>query len=115
MDETDAWDNTVVIFTADHGDQCGSHGLRSKGPWNYEETMRIPLYVVAPGITSPGSVTDAMMSPVDLAATICELGGINQMKLIYLAGRCSPFGKTHRLTVETMFCLPKTGRGMTAC
>jgi len=77
LDETDAWDNTVVIFTADHGDQCGSHGLRSKGPWNYEETMRIPLYVVAPGITSPGSVTDAMMSPVDLAATICELGGIN--------------------------------------
>lgn len=77
LDETDAWDNTIVIFTADHGDQCGSHGLRSKGPWNYEETMRIPLYVVAPGITSPGSVTDAMMSPVDLAATICELGGIN--------------------------------------
>ena len=50
LDETGAWDNTVVIFTADHGDQCGSHGLRSKGPWNYEETMKIPLYVVAPGI-----------------------------------------------------------------
>ena len=76
LDDTDAWDNTVVIFTADHGDQCGSHGLRSKGPWNYEETMRIPLYVVAPGITSPETVCDAMMSPVDLAATICELGGI---------------------------------------
>ena len=39
--------------------------------------MKIPLYIVAPGITSPGSITDAMMSPVDLAATICELGGIN--------------------------------------
>ena len=52
LDDTKAWDNTIVIFTADHGDQCGSHGLRSKGPWNYEETMRIPLYVVAPGITS---------------------------------------------------------------
>jgi len=77
LDKTGAWDNTVVIFTADHGDQCGSHGLRSKGPWNYEETMRIPLYVVAPGITSPGTTTDAMMSPIDLAATICELGGIN--------------------------------------
>ena len=77
LDDTKAWDNTIVIFTADHGDQCGSHGLRSKGPWNYEETMRIPLYVVAPGITKPGTVSDAMMSPVDLAATICELGGIN--------------------------------------
>jgi arylsulfatase len=77
LDDTKAWDNTIVIFTADHGDQCGSHGLRSKGPWNYEETMRIPLYVVAPGITKPGTVSDAMMSPVDLAATICELGGIS--------------------------------------
>ena len=77
LDNTQAWDNTIVIFTADHGDQCGSHGLRSKGPWNYEETMRIPLYVVAPGITKPGTVSDAMMSPVDLAATICELGGID--------------------------------------
>lgn len=71
------WDNTIVIFTADHGDQCGSHGLRTKGPWNYEETMRIPLYVVAPGHTSAGTTTDAMMSPIDLSATICELGGIN--------------------------------------
>jgi arylsulfatase len=78
LDETKSWDNTIVIFTADHGDQCGSHGLRSKGPWNYEETMRIPLYVVAPGITKSGTVTDAMMSPVDLAATICELGGISK-------------------------------------
>ena len=77
LDETDGWGNTIVIFTADHGDQCGSHGLRSKGPWNYEETMRIPLYVVAPGLTTAGTTTDSMMSPIDLAATICELGGID--------------------------------------
>jgi arylsulfatase len=77
LDETDSWDDTIVIFTADHGDQTGSHGLRSKGPWNYEETMRIPLYVVAPGHTTPGASTDAMMSPIDLAATVCELGGID--------------------------------------
>ena len=34
LDDTESWDNTIVIFTADHGDQTGSHGLRSKGPWN---------------------------------------------------------------------------------
>ena len=71
LDDTKAWDNTIVIFTADHGDQCGSHGLRSKGPWNYEETMRIPLYVVAPGITKPGTVTESIMIHVAHAATIC--------------------------------------------
>jgi len=76
LDETGAWENTVVIYTADHGDQCGSHGLRSKGPWNYEETMRIPLYVYAPGITTAGSKTAAMMSHVDLARTIATLGGV---------------------------------------
>ena len=54
------WNDTVIIFTSDHGDQCGSHRLRSKGPWNYQETMRIPLYINAPGITEPGSKTDAM-------------------------------------------------------
>ncbi len=80
LDRNDAWDDTVVIFTADHGDQTGSHGLRTKGPWNYEETMKIPLYVVAPGHTSPGTQSDAMMSPVDLSATICELGGIDASK-----------------------------------
>lgn len=76
LDDTDGWGNTVVIYTADHGDQCGSHGLRSKGPWNYEETMHIPLYVYAPGITTAGSKTAAMLSHVDLARTIASLGGV---------------------------------------
>ena len=43
-----AWDDTVVIFTSDHGDMCGSHGLRSKGPFVYDEIMRVPLYVQGP-------------------------------------------------------------------
>ena len=43
------WDDTVVIFTSDHGDMCGSHGLRSKGPFVYDEIMRVPLYVKVPG------------------------------------------------------------------
>ncbi|MBI2857892.1 MAG: sulfatase-like hydrolase/transferase, partial [Chloroflexi bacterium] len=43
------WDDTIVIFTSDHGDMCGSHGLRSKGPFVYEEITRIPLYVRGPG------------------------------------------------------------------
>ena len=76
IDDTDGWDNTVIIYTADHGDQCGSHGLRSKGPWNYEETMHIPLYIYAPGITTPGSKTNAMLSHVDLARTVADLGGV---------------------------------------
>ena len=40
--------NTIIIFTSDHGDQCGSHKLRSKVPWNYEETMKVSLYITTP-------------------------------------------------------------------
>ncbi|MEE2769122.1 MAG: sulfatase-like hydrolase/transferase [Actinomycetota bacterium] len=77
LDEMDSWDDTIVVFTSDHGDQCGSHQLRSKGPWNYQETMRIPLYIRAPGLTQPGSKYSGLACHVDLARTIAEFGGVN--------------------------------------
>ncbi len=77
MDDIGGWDDTIVIFTSDHGDQCGSQGLRSKGPWNYQESMRIPLYIVAPGLTEAGTSTDALSSHVDLTATIAQLADID--------------------------------------
>ena len=77
LDASGRWDDTIVIFTSDHGDQVGSHGLRSKGPWVYEETMRIPLYVRVPGVTTPGAKTSALATHVDLAATIVSLAGIS--------------------------------------
>ena len=76
LDEVGGWNDTIVIFTSDHGDQCGSHGLRSKGPWNYQETMRIPLYLHIPGQTAPGSKTHALGTHTDLAVTIAELAGV---------------------------------------
>ena len=45
LEESGAYDDTIVIFTSDHGDMCGSHGLRSKGPFVYEEIMHVPCYV----------------------------------------------------------------------
>ena len=77
LEASGAWDDTVVIFTSDHGDMCGSHGLRSKGPFVYDEIMRVPLYVKVPGVTTPGTVTSALGSHVDLAATICALAGVD--------------------------------------
>jgi arylsulfatase len=77
LEESGAWDDTVVIFTSDHGDMCGSHGLRSKGPFVYDEIMRVPLYVRVPGVTRPGTATDALATHVDLAATIGALAGVD--------------------------------------
>ena len=75
LDRTGSADETIVVFTSDHGDQCGSHGLRSKGPWNYQETMRIPLYMRVPGLTVPGTVTRSLTSSIDVTATIADLAG----------------------------------------
>ena len=56
LEETGAYDDTIVIFTSDHGDMCGSHGLRSKGPFVYEEIMHVPCYVQgARASRTPGS------------------------------------------------------------
>lgn len=40
--------NTIIVFTSDHGEYCGSHGLRGKGAGVYEEGIRIPLWVKDP-------------------------------------------------------------------
>jgi arylsulfatase A-like enzyme len=74
LEESGAWDDTIIMFTSDHGDMCGSHGLRSKGPFIYDEIMRVPLYVRVPGAAG-GTITNALASHVDLAATIVSIAG----------------------------------------
>jgi arylsulfatase A-like enzyme len=69
-------DRTVVIFTADHGDLVGSHGLRQKGALVYDENFHVPLVVVHPDISGP-TRTEALASGVDLAPTLLELAGLD--------------------------------------
>jgi len=69
-------DNTIVVYTSDHGDHAGSHGLLAKGPTMYEETTHIPLIIRAPGLTQPGSTCDQLISHIDLAPTLCRLAGV---------------------------------------
>lgn len=78
LDASGQWDNTIIAFTSDHGDMCGSHGLRSKGPFVYDEIMRVPLYLRVPGRTTPGSTTAALTSHVDLATTLPILCGATE-------------------------------------
>lgn len=77
LEESGAWDDTVIVFTSDHGDMCGSHGLRSKGPFIYDEIMKVPAIVRVPGLTQAGSSTSSLSSHVDLARTICGLAGVD--------------------------------------
>ncbi|MFZ4660902.1 MAG: sulfatase-like hydrolase/transferase [Caldilineaceae bacterium] len=45
LERSENYHNTIIIFTSDHGDCCGSHGLRGKGASAYEEAIRVPFYV----------------------------------------------------------------------
>jgi len=73
LEETGQAENTVVIYTTDHGDLMGAHGLLMKGPPPYEETYRIPLVVRWPGMTAPGTTCDALANVMDLAPTLVEM------------------------------------------
>ena len=80
--------NTIVIFTSDHGEQLGSHGIFQKCCM-YEESLRVPLLIRAPKLIPPGRRIDAPVSNVDLAPTLMRLCGVAQegMKLVEPQGR----------------------------
>ncbi len=68
-------DDTTIIYTSDHGDMQGSHGLTSKGPMMYEEVANIPFIVRMPGGSS-GAVSTSLVSHLDILPTMLELAGI---------------------------------------
>jgi arylsulfatase A-like enzyme len=75
LEQTGRAGNTIVIFTADHGDMAGGHGMAWKSTQAfYDEIARIPMIVSWPGHIQPGT-TDAAASLVDIAPTILELTG----------------------------------------
>ncbi len=78
LDELDRLDlarNTIVVLWGDHGWHLGDHGYWTKHT-NYEQANRIPLLIVAPGVSRPGSVTRQPAETVDLYPTLAELAGL---------------------------------------
>ncbi|MYK42162.1 MAG: sulfatase-like hydrolase/transferase, partial [Gemmatimonadetes bacterium] len=63
-------DNTYIIFSSDHGELLGDHGLYTKSA-AYESSLRVPLIIAGPNIAG-GRVCDAMCELIDLNATICD-------------------------------------------
>jgi arylsulfatase A-like enzyme len=106
LDEIGRSQDTIVFFTSDHGDMCGSHGLVNKGPFAYQEIVKVPLYVRVPGVTLPGSSTSALTSSVDIASTICELAGVTDRSslsgtsLVPLLSRTSGSVRDHVLFAQ---------------
>ncbi|MEQ9563614.1 MAG: sulfatase-like hydrolase/transferase [Woeseiaceae bacterium] len=92
LDELDALglsDNTIVVYTADHGEAGGAHGLRGKGPFAYKETFHVPMYIVHPDVRG-GRTCGALTSHIDLAPTLLALGGADGTRISEAAGRDLP-------------------------
>jgi arylsulfatase len=91
MNDLDLWKDTVVVFTADHGEMAGAHGgLRGKGPMCYEANAHVPLIIAHPDAKA-GTSCAALTCHLDLLPTFVGLTGVPEDKrpaaIKKLAGR----------------------------
>lgn len=67
-------ENTIIVYTTDHGDMMGDHGFMTKGVKHYDSAIRCPLIIAGKGIKS-GKVLQGLSSSLDMYPTLLELAG----------------------------------------
>lgn len=72
IDELNLVEDTIIIFTSDHGHFYGQHGLHFKGGFHYEDLLKVPFIVRYPGKVNKGEISYSLQSLVDLAPTILD-------------------------------------------
>jgi arylsulfatase A-like enzyme len=78
LEERNLLSSTLIVFTSDHGDYLGNHGLWGKGLPAYEDIQRVPFMVRHPDCVTPGARSESLQSVVDLEATFCKYSEIPQ-------------------------------------
>ncbi|HIS56296.1 MAG: sulfatase [Lachnospiraceae bacterium] len=78
LEETGLKDNTIVIFTSDHGELMGSHSLMYKGEW-YRECYQVPFFLRWPGHIPAHSTCRAFLNPPDIMPTLLDLCGLSSL------------------------------------
>ena len=78
IDQAGQTDNTVVIFTSDHGESLGDHGLMYKGCRFYEGLVRVPLIFRWPGKFRSGLRSDALVELIDVTATVLDVAQVER-------------------------------------
>ena len=80
LQEINAWDNTIVVVTSDHGDGFGEHGLYGHGKSLYDEVLRVPLIIRAPDMIPAGLTVEQQVRHIDIVPTLLDLVGMYQEK-----------------------------------
>jgi arylsulfatase A-like enzyme len=75
LEETGQAENTIVVFTSDHGEMLGDHGIYLKGPFFYEPAIRVPLIIAWPGHVR-AQVSPALVELTDLPQTLLDAVGL---------------------------------------
>ncbi|MFC7192874.1 sulfatase family protein [Halocatena marina] len=78
LDEADEADDTVVLYTSDHGDMIWSQGYHGKSQ-PYEESIHVPFFCRYPEKVPAGSTPEQIVSTVDVAPTLCSLAGVGEL------------------------------------
>jgi len=73
--KTGQLDNTIIVFTSDHGDNLGSHRQLGK-QLPFEESISIPFLIRYPEKIEPSTISDALLSPVDMMPTVLSFAGV---------------------------------------
>jgi iduronate 2-sulfatase len=76
IDQLGLAENTIIVLWGDHGFHLGELGIWTKHV-NYETATRIPIVIVAPGVTTSGSATGQLAETVDLYPTLADLAGLS--------------------------------------
>jgi arylsulfatase A-like enzyme len=75
LDETGQADNTIVVYTSDHGEMMGSHGrMHKRVP--HEESCRVPFFIRYPGVTPKNANSDLLFASIDIYPSMCALAGV---------------------------------------
>ena len=75
LEDTDQAENTIVVYTSDHGEMMGSQGRMAKQV-PFEESCRVPFFVRYPGVTPKGGKSEILFGAIDIYPTLCGLAGI---------------------------------------
>ncbi len=79
LKEQDQFEDTLIIFSSDHGDACGDHGRIAKGPTYLESIMKMPFIIHWPkGLDRPGKAVNGLTELIDIMPTILDLCNIPQ-------------------------------------